>query len=303
MSLTAQQHEQRALGIGGSDIATILGLNPYKTRYELWLEKTGQLQPTAANEDQIDQGHILEGPIAELYVRRKQREGVEVRLRKRKQTIVHKDYPWLRANIDREIVGQRKGLEIKKVNWRSGFDWGEDGDIHGVPESYQPQVYHYLTVLGYEEWDLAAYIGGSELKVFEFEADEEWSQIIIEAAGDFWENHVLPEVAPEMEYNHRRTTDLLKRLYPGTNGETVDLESDLLYWHRVLQQANEQAKLYHNVATGARNHIMHSLGEAAIGILSNGECYTRKEIQRRGYTVEPTSYLDLRHRKKAPRSL
>ncbi len=66
--LTQKQIEIRKTGLGGSDMASVLGLSPYKTRYELYLEKIGAIKPDDLQDNDLVQfGNIIEHTIADFY--------------------------------------------------------------------------------------------------------------------------------------------------------------------------------------------------------------------------------------------
>lgn len=293
MSLTAAQLQARR--IGGSDCATVLGLNPYKAPYELWAELTGALAPVdLSDHEAVEAGVIMEPAIAELYTRRTGR-----RVRKCNRTLVHSKHDWLTAHIDRDVVGERRLLEIKNVSWRLGADWGAPGSDE-VADYYLPQCMHYLLVMNYACADVAAYFGGGELAIYELLRDREWDELIIQATHDFWHHHVLSGVPPAMDWAHRSAGDLLKRLYPGTDGSTVELGQGITKWHEIRVEALARARHYQTMAEAARNHIASEMGHASIGLLPDGTGYTRKRVKRRGYAVEDTEYMDFRHAKRVP---
>ncbi|MGF6641822.1 YqaJ viral recombinase family protein [Paraburkholderia sp. MM6662-R1] len=206
--------EARRHGVGGSDAAPALGLSKYKTSYELWLEKTGELPPEDLDEvDRIRFGRLMEDIIAREYARR---EGV--RVRRRTQIIKHPTYPWMLANVDRLIEGERRGLECKNVDamaYARGDGWGEPGSDQ-VPDEYLLQCQHYMIVLDYPEWDLAACVGGNRLERYVIRRDPSLEQMIIDGEREFWQR-VEQHDAPEPDYAHPTTTALLQRLYPGTD--------------------------------------------------------------------------------------
>lgn len=293
--MTLSPDQLSARKIGGSDCATVLGLNPYKAPYELWAELTGALAPVDLSDNEaVEAGQIMEPAIAELYTRRTGR-----RVRRCNRTLVHPEHDWLTGHIDRDCIGERRLLEIKNVGWRMARDWGAAGSDEVAPY-HLPQVMQYLLIMDYEVADVAAYFGGGELRVYELARDREFDQLIVQATHDFWHAHVLTGVPPSMDWAHKSAGDLIKRLYPGTDGRTVELGAGMTPWHRTRLEALDQARHYQAVADGARNHILAAMGECAIGVLDDGGGYTRKMVQRKGFTVEPTQYLDFRHTKWAP---
>lgn len=290
---------ERTSGVGGSDVAPILGLSTYKTAFEVWLEKTRTaLVPSGTDElERVHFGRLMEDIIAREYARR---EGVKVR--RRHELVRHPRYRWMIANPDRLIEGKRCGLECKNVDamaFRLG-DWGEPGTDQ-APDEYVLQCQHYMIVLDYPVWHLAACVGGNRLVTFVIERDNELAQMLIDAEHDFWQC-VEQKREPAIDYEHPTTRAVLTRLYSGTNGETIDLGEDIGHWHYVKEQADTLAKQYEGISNAARNHILQAIGEASIGRLPDGSAYRRKVIERKAYTVEAASYVDCRHVKAKDKS-
>lgn len=290
---------ERRTGIGGSDVAAILGLSPFKTAFEVWLDKTSAELTQSATDDleRIQFGRLMEDIIAREYARR---EGVKVR--RRNELVRHPRYPWMIANPDRLIDGKRCGLECKNVDamaFRLG-DWGQPGTDQ-APDEYVLQCQHYMVVLDYPVWHLAACVGGNRLLTFVIERDNELAGMIVEAEHEFWEC-VEQQRRPPIEYEHATTHVVLTRLYSGTNGETIPLGEDIAHWHCVKEQADRLAKQYEEVSRAARNHILEAIGPASVGLLPDGSAYRRKVIERKAYTVEAATYVDCRHVKAKDKS-
>ena len=94
--------------------------------------------------------------------------------------------------------------------------------------------------------------------------------------------------------------ELMKKLYPGTNGETIVVPERSFDLHRSLELVKEHRKTYEAAEKGILAALAQMMGEAAIGLLSpEGEGgYTRKLVKRKAYEVAETSYIDFRFSKK-----
>lgn len=297
MTLTAQQIEDRRAGIGGSDMAAVLGIDPYKQAIDVFYDK----RPDLAEEhgyrrdviegDAIDFGNYVEEPIAQLYAKK-----TGLKVRKSNVHHTHKTAYWLKANIDRKVEGVKRGLEIKSVNWRLAHLWGESGTDQ-VAEYYLPQIFSYLLVLDYPEWDCAALIGGAtDFRIYHLQRDPEWDDIILDGSRDFWLSHVEKGIPPEIDIDHKKAASTLKKVYGLVNGDEITLPAEAEHWHRVRLEAMEQAKGYRQVADSALYHLQKLAGNAAkIYIPGVKGAYLRKEIKRDGYTVEPSSYIETRY--------
>ncbi|MFK8242842.1 MULTISPECIES: lambda-exonuclease family protein [unclassified Facklamia] len=181
----------RSKGIGGSDVGTLLGLNPFKSKYQLWLEKTGQLEaPDIGSNVAVQIGNELENLVARLFM---QETGLQVQ--KDNKTYFHKDYPFLLANIDRKIIGQKALLECKTTSAFNKAQWEDDE----IPASYIMQVQHYLNVLDYDKAYIAVIIGNHDFIWKEIERDQELIDMYTKEAETFWNEHVLKNAAPEID--------------------------------------------------------------------------------------------------------
>lgn len=141
--------EERKKGIGGSDAAAILGLNPYKNNIDLWEEKTGRKQA----EDISEKEYVKYGTNAEDLLRKLfALDYPQYEVRHEENTIIkHPKYDFLFASLDGTIINKETGeigiLEIKTTNILQSMQkekWKEK-----IPDNYFCQVLHYLNVTGY----------------------------------------------------------------------------------------------------------------------------------------------------------
>jgi putative phage-type endonuclease len=301
VSLTPEQLEARRKGIGGSDAATVLGLNPYKDRYELYLEKRGEApaeDPNFLRESRY-WGSVLEEPVCNRYA-----EETGYKTQKVNNLIVSSTHPFMIANIDRRIVGedQRIGFEAKTSARAEG--WGESGSSE-IPPYIMLQCQHYLATTKWDLWDLAVLIGNRDWRWYRIAPIQEMIDQLIEAEEEFWDR-VTHGVPPEPVWESAATTRLIKNFYPGTNGSVVQLPSVATHYHKVKEDAEEQRSIYEAIVTGCKNRIAMLMGEAAVGLVGeNGEmgAYTRKEQARKEYTVAETKFIVSRHVKALPKDV
>ncbi|MFM0224145.1 YqaJ viral recombinase family nuclease [Paraburkholderia dipogonis] len=288
----AEWLEARRSGIGGSDAAAACGLSPYVTQGELYLDKTGEGPLDPPDSERMRMGQLMESVIADAYA-----EKYGVKLRRSNVIKRHDRYPFMLANVDRTIEGQRVGFEAKNVDGlvHKFGDWGAE-DTDEVPQAYLLQCAHYMTVLNYDQWILGALVGGNHLVRYVINRDRELEGILIENETSFW-SHVERREPPPIDYDRPDAVRLLRKLYPGTGGGVIDLPDEAMHWHRVRVDAGLEAKAYEATQDGASAHLLHLMGDAAIGRLPDGTEYRRKVVERKGYTVEPCQYVDFRHGK------
>ncbi|HDI3354622.1 TPA: YqaJ viral recombinase family protein [Listeria monocytogenes] len=180
----------RRQGIGGSDAGIIMGLNKYKTAFELWLDKTGQVLPDESAGEAAYWGNQMEEVIAKEF---EKRTGKKVR--RSNMMYQHPEHDFMLANVDRFIVGEDALLECKTASAYLAKEWESDE----VPATYLVQIQHYLAVTGKSKAYVAVLIGGNKFIWKEIDRDEELINQIIAFELDFWETNVKGQLAPALD--------------------------------------------------------------------------------------------------------
>ena len=259
LEMTRQEWlEDRRKGIGGSDVATILGLNKWKSPYQLWLEKTGQVELEEIDSEPAYWGNVLEEVVAKEFT---ERTGKKVR--RRNQVFEHEKYPFLRANIDRDVVGENAILECKTANQFLAKDW--DGEE--IPMSHLCQIQHYMNVLNREYAYVAVLIGGQKFIWKKIERDQELIDIITKRLVDFWQTNVIEGVEPAID-GSKATSDFLNERYAEEGSKEIILPTyfdDLITFRNQLK---EDEKIIKEKISETENKIKSELGkqDASIGI-------------------------------------
>jgi putative phage-type endonuclease len=190
--------------LGGSDIGAILGLSPYKTPLDIWLEKTGK------QINQADNLPIRFGTFAESFVANEYARTTGTTLIEYPKAISHSKYPYLQGHIDRFIATdpilelfKEDGtctashlLECKTASPFMQHQWGEAGSDE-VPMSYLAQCHWYLCVTQLERCDLAVLFGNTDFRIYQIERDAALESTLLEAAVTFWQDHVLTDMPPD----------------------------------------------------------------------------------------------------------
>lgn len=245
---------ERSHGIGGSDGAAILGINPYKTADQVYAEKKGEIPP-AEDTERMEAGRRMEPVIAEWYA---DREGE--RIANVNRILVHDKYDFIRANVDRRIVGKKKVLECKNVDsmvFRFG-DWGDEYTDQ-VPEYYYIQGHHYTLFPQFRQGcDLAAVVGGNSLKVYRFEFDKEIAEMMIEVYAHFWDNFTKG-IRPEPQ----NLTDLQRR-WKDTVDDAIEATPEIEEMARKLSAYKTAEKNIKEKIDAAKFEIQKYMGEHAV---------------------------------------
>ncbi|MCU0836014.1 MAG: YqaJ viral recombinase family protein [Chromatiaceae bacterium] len=258
--LTAAQQDARRHGLGGSDAAAALGLSPYRTPLDVYMEKVGEQEPPDLRDrNAVLWGNLLEDAVAREYARR-----TGVKVRRRNRTVHHPDLPWLLGNIDREIVGERKLLEVKTTGYWPGRSLGKDGTDE-VPDAWLVQVHHYLLATGYRAADIAALIGGQELRIYPVAFDQELADMLVERERWFWEECVEKRMPPPPT-----TVEDLALLFREDSGGTVETNPSVSQAVADLKAVKHQQKELDARAKDAEFLIKEHLGEAATLVDADG---------------------------------
>ncbi len=202
----------RRTGIGGSDAATICGLNPFSSLIELWADKTGRL-PDKDDNEAMRQGRDLEDYVASRFC-----EVTGKKVERRNATYQHDKYDFINANIDRKVVGENAGLECKTTSVFNKSDF-ENGEI---PRYYYCQCMHYMNVMGFDKMYLAVVVLGKAFYWFEIPYNKEEGEALLKMEIDFWNNHVILDIRPEPD-GSESAEQVLKTLYSERQNITVTL--------------------------------------------------------------------------------
>lgn len=276
--------------IGGSDVAAILGVSPWKSIVDLWLDKITPLQ-----EDNQNAAAKRRGSRLEPYIRDMIQEEYGLKLVRFNERYIDKEYPFLAAEIDAET--EDENVEIKTVHPFKAKEWGER-DTDQLPIHYIAQAQHGLGVTGKKICRTFALIG-DDLKPYVVERDDELIEAMRQKSVAFWNNHVLPKIQPPLDYKHKDILETLSRIYPGTNGTVIDAEAQHEHWRAVYQTASDMMAKYEGILKGARAHLLSEMGEACAIRFDDGMAFTRKVIKKKPYTVEhkESRYVDFRFSK------
>lgn len=222
--------EQRKNGIGGSDSAGILGLNPYCSAFQVYCDKVGLL-PDQPDNEAMRQGRDFEEYVAKRFREATADAGIPKRTKECSYILRHPQYPFMLANVDRLIIGEKAGLECKTTSVLNKTDFAK-GD---VPLNYYTQCVHYMAVTGAERWYLAVLVLNKNFYWFPIERNEAEIKALEAAELEFWKEHVEAKVEPSAD-GSERAAEVLKILYPAGK---EDLEIDLLPFEKNLKKISE----------------------------------------------------------------
>jgi len=259
-------HGARSEGIGGSEVGTILGLNPWESAYTLFHKKLGNISDELEQNWMIRFGKAFEEPILNLFA--EEHPELDIYLT---GTYQHKDMPWMHANPDaiakHKTTGEWFIIEIKYA--RAGWT--------NVPPHYWAQVTHYLDVFGWKRGYLVG-VAGSNWEEHLLESDDFEREVQRDAIKRFW-GCVVAERAPDWD-GSKSTYETVRKLHPEIDNNSVTVSSEL------VQTIKEKAKLVDEATAElnkAKSQLLDSMGQAKYAhVLENGQEVIVAQRQARG---------------------
>jgi len=266
MPITEKQKELRRKHLGSSDIAAILGLDRYKNAYDVWLDKTGQVEDVKENKA-MQAGTFFEDGVLRFA------EEILGPLR-RNQYRVATGFP-LASNIDALVVGSDEPVEAKTAGLFSRLpeDWGDEGTDE-IPDYIIIQTHVHMLCVEREICHVPTFLGGRGFQLFRVNWDNEIMDVIRDKSLDFWENYVEtknppPDVIPSLEVAKRMKRELEK---------VVEIDNQIVQnW----LNAKENLKHAELMKDGAEAEILAALGDAEAGKCDLGMVTYFEQQQRR----------------------
>jgi len=259
----------RKQGIGSSDAAAAVGLNPYQSQLELWMIKTGRdgnLPKIDPNDESSPMywGTILEPIVAVHYTKR---TGLKVRRINAVLQHPDADKSWMLANIDYSVVGSD---EVQILECKTAGEFGSRLWRDGVPEYIQCQVQHQMAVTGKKVVDVCVLICGQEIRVYRIERDDALIDRLIELERKFW-HYVEHDIEPPADGSDS-AGQALRALYPQDSGSTLDLTEDLALSTAFIGMVKMRAEIESRkeIEDQLKQQIQQRMAEASKAIFRSG---------------------------------
>ena len=290
--------------LGGSDIASVFGVSPWKSALELYEEKTAEVYEVPVVEPEREKlyrrGKKLEPWVMELL---EEERGITIF--KKNQRYSDDEFPWMACEVDFEFVNDLGSIcngEVKTVNAFAAGDWGEQG-TDDIPLYYCLQTLWGLMIKRERPMALVgALIGADDLRVYEVQRDDELIAEMRKRALVFWNEHVIPRIPPPPQ-----TNEDANRLLRSFNGfisvgspEMWAAISRLKGLRKAVTRLEEKKKQYEYeikkallteaVASGVEGQLDKMIINGA-----DGKKMATLALQKRaGYAVDATECLVLR---------
>ncbi len=296
---------ERKKGIGGSDVAAVLGLSPWRTPLDVFNDKTAETVDEKPQSDAAHFGTILEDVVADEFARRTGFKVVRFNKTLTQNPGCHGGgVGWARANLDRVIVNPAiaktvrfateashalqtkcftRGLwlttdsilECKTASAYASDQWGPSqeaeikaGEIvteHKIPIYYETQVQWYLGLTGAKVCYVAVLIGGNDFRIYAVKPDRELFEAICEKCWAFWSGHVLTGEPPAAT-----NVEDVRKLFAKDSGEMVEATNEVATTIGELRTVKARIKELKDEQEALEQSLIVALGERT-GFLIGGE--------------------------------
>lgn len=259
--------EARRRGLGGSDIAAVMGMHPFKTPLAVYLDKTGELPDDEAGH-RAEWGVKLEDVVCTAAVEQINAERGEhglppISSRRRNAILTVRDRPWMLASIDREVRGHERGpgvLEAKTTGYWARQQW-EEGDT--LPDYYHCQVQWYLAVTGWTWGVIPVLWDTANLHIEYVERDQAFVDALTAEGERFWHDHVLAGNPPPAG---AADDELTKQLHPHAGQSTPTVlppeAADLIAERQAAKEAEDAAAERRKSAEAQLRQLIGAADEA-----------------------------------------
>lgn len=273
MNAPALIHPDRSLFLGGSDAAAVLGVSPFTTPVELWLQKTGQRpRPRevidARRQKMFDRGHRLEPFIRDMTIDKLTDMGLQVEVVGINERYVDPEHPFLSCEIDFELKltgeieiggevlqldGEHINADAKSVSGFARKKWGEV-DTEDVPIEYAAQFMHGLMITRRNLCLVAALRSFDDVDIYWTRRDDETIAAMRPKLVSFWVDCVQGNTAPDPF-----TFDDIKLLFPLDDGTAVPATPELAEKVDQLRRVKEQIKAYEEAEDSLKFEIADAI--------------------------------------------
>lgn len=272
-------HAARAAGIGGSEIAAVMGISPYESRFSLWHRKQGLIAPVEESEEMY-WGKVHEPGICARFAALHPSLLVS-----EAPTYADAEHPWMIANPDRLIVptpGAPHLVEIVEAKTaRDDHGWGKAG-TDDIPVHYRAQCLWYMRVLRVTRCWVAVLIAGSEYREYVIEYDPAEADLMVAAGAEFMQSLAAGD-RPDID-GHSATFQTIKALPEGQ--DDIDTEVSAADRDRYFA-ALDAAKAAETEKRAAAGLLLDEIGTGRRAVCERRTVATRTVRDGRTHSLQP----------------
>lgn len=270
-------HAARAHGIGGSEIAAVLGLSPYESRFSLWHRKKGLVGPVEES-PQMYWGKKHEPAICAEFAKQHPEWDIQP-----SPTYASAGHPSEIANPDR-LVLDNEWRTVAIVEAKTAYDdegWGEEGTDQ-IPVWYRAQCLWYLMVLGVPVCHVAVLIGLSDYREYVVEYDPADALKMRQAAAEFMRTLAENE-RPDID-GHSATYQAIREIPEGLDPVDVEIPTLLRDRFHAAQDAFWTAE---DELTACKGELLDAIGTGQRAVCERQRVATRTVRNGSTYSLMP----------------
>jgi putative phage-type endonuclease len=262
--------EMRRKGVGGSEAGAAIGVNEYKSPFQLWLEKTGRANPP----DLSDNLNVKRGIRMEPIIRQWVKEDLGITIHKDNQTHYSPDHPFLYSHTDGWVVGKKRIAEIKAPSIHMIDRYGEEGTDQ-IPDYNLAQGVHMLAVqpemMGV---DYFVQFPGHEIKQYVLEREESLVESYIASVTRFW--GFVEHDTPPPPIN----SEDINKMYGTSNKQMLSHDMPLEVKIQSLISQNKAIKEAKDIQKSLSIEIKNAIGHYDGYTMSSGKRATLSRVLR-----------------------
>ena len=245
----------RESGIGSSEVATIVGLNPWESPYQLWRRKLG-LDPAKQENFAMKAGHYLEDAVAQFW---HDETGCEIIKRSAIDwLIINTEKPYMRVSPDRTywLTGLPHNAQNKGILECKTTQMSIDPD--DLPKHWFCQVQYQLGVAELQEGSLAWLCSGREFGYKNLSFVPDFFAWLCEEVDRFWVDNIQGKKEPKA----RTVQDVLIKFNRHTDGKVIEISDEIFEAYQGLKQVKEEIAALDEKKTAFENTIKLGFGDA-----------------------------------------
>lgn len=259
----AEWLELRKTGIGSSEVATIVGLNPWETPYQLWRRKLG-IDAPKEEKFAMRAGHYLEDAVSRFWA---DETGREIIKRSAGDWIIRdNDRPFLQVSPDRTYwsTGEKRNDDNKGILECKTTQLTIDAD--DLPKHWFCQVQYQLGVARLEHGSLAWLCCGREFGYKDIDLVPDFYGWLVEEVERFWRDNILGKQEPSAV----SVKDVLLKYNRHTDGKIIEVSSEIFDACSSLREIKKQIKGLETTQAELEERIKMAFGDAE-GISFDGQ--------------------------------
>lgn len=255
MSISEQQRNDRRNFIGSSDVAAILGMDPYgRNQRDVYWSKVGEVDRDATSTS-MEAGNLFESTLVDWAARKIGATRVV-----KDKTVLSLEIPILGANLDALVLDGDRPVSCIEAKWVTAFNpefqsWGKS-ETQEIPHSVSVQVMHQMFCGQLDFCDVVSAVAG-DLRLYRIPRDEESIQAIAHYCRAWWDKHVARGVEPDGDPPRLDTVKYIKRVM----GESRAIDPCLIESYELAKERELEAKKEKDAAYA---NILAAMGTASV---------------------------------------